>query len=70
MSVKPKPKTVLKKDTSLNLKLSTVTYNQLLNVCEALQVTRSEGVRRCIQAVYLGMKQAERRSNDGTQIIS
>ncbi len=70
MTVKTKPEKVLKMDMGFNLKMSKVTYNQLLKVCDALQVTRSEGVRRCIQAVYMGMKQAEGRSNNGAEIIS
>jgi len=57
---------------SLTAKISKETDSQFTKVCEALQVTRSEGVRRCIQAVFLSMKQAEEKemNNNGTEIIS
>lgn len=55
---------------SLTAKISKETDGQFMKVCKTLNVTRSEGVRRCIQAVYASMKLAEGRSNNGTQITS
>jgi hypothetical protein len=66
MEKKESPKKVLSMTEQFNLKMPKTTYNRLLSVCDALQCRRSEGVRRCIDAVYLGMKQAEGRSNNGT----
>jgi len=53
---------------SLTAKISKETDGQFMKVCKALNVTRSEGVRRCIQAVFLSMKQAEKKemNNNGT----